>query len=207
MESTMKLFYMFVLFMTIVSLTQGRHLRKNKSRQFTGMLASPEVVVQEKKEAKKISSSLSSLKLNKVPHRIYLAGNEIIEGFNEQLTKNHVDMRFTYELVEPKLCEMFNPPFGCCWDNRTVALGPNGQGCPACKNKKKSCRKWKDQCGSELVKDICPETCGMCPKPKVAKCQDEPSQKDYCPLYARFSLCKSKQIRKNCRHSCGACDE
>jgi len=35
------------------------------------------------------------------------------------------------ELVEPKLCEMFNPPFGCCWDNRTVALGPNGEGCPS----------------------------------------------------------------------------
>ena len=74
MESTKKLFCVFVLFLTTVTLTQGRHLRKNKSRQFTGKLASPEVVIQEKKEAKQISSSLSSLKLSKVPHRIYLAG-------------------------------------------------------------------------------------------------------------------------------------
>lgn len=41
-----------------------------------------------------------------------------------------LSFHFSDELVEPKLCEVFNPPFGCCWDNKTVALGPHSEGCP-----------------------------------------------------------------------------
>ena len=33
-----------------------------------------------------------------------------------------------------------------------------------CKNKKRSCRKWKDQCHTQVIKDNCPETCNICRK-------------------------------------------
>lgn len=191
-----------VLICLLPSLTHGKSI----VRTMKDDLRRVEETFDNQRKAKQISTDISSLKLSKIPHRIFLAGNEIIEGFDKQLSKNHVEMKFTYELVEPKLCEVFNPPFGCCWDNRTVALGPNGEDCPVCEDKKKSCRKWKDQCSSQVIKDTCPETCGICPKPKKSKCKDSLDQKGYCPLYARFGLCKRKQIRSVCKMSCDNCD-
>lgn len=33
-------------------------------------------------------------------------------------------------LVKPSVCQLYSSPFGCCWDNKTIAFDVNGEGCP-----------------------------------------------------------------------------
>ena len=154
----------------------------------------------------KSEESVERHELKKIPHRIYLAGHDIIEGFGEPKRDRNVDMTFTYELVEPNSCQIFKPTFGCCWDNRTVAVGPHGEGCPLCMDKKKSCTKWTDYCHVGTIREVCPQSCHACPKKKNSTCQDDPSQEKYCAIYSRFGLCKkSLKIRNYCKSTCGAC--
>ena len=65
------------------TLTHGRHLRKtlaqvdafdNFDAPAPALSGDNKKIAKEEEEAKEISTSLSSLKLSKIPHRIYVAG-------------------------------------------------------------------------------------------------------------------------------------
>ena len=94
MEGLMNMTQLTTMFVVVVvgllanvEWTHGRHLRKmdgltQQVEAFENFNVPPALtteentdeVAKEEKEAKEISSSLSSLKLSKIPHRIYVAG-------------------------------------------------------------------------------------------------------------------------------------
>ena len=85
------------------SLTHGRHLRKaltqvdalenfNAPAATTGGDHDDDKIEKEEEEAKDISSSLSSLKLSKIPHRIYVAGksSSYVYGSSSNIHRKHL---------------------------------------------------------------------------------------------------------------------
>lgn len=174
-----------------------------------GIMAARSVFPEEKviTEQQKFARNLESLQLRKIPRRIYLAGEDIIKRYHTtDEKKNLVEIKFAYELVQPTACELLKPTFGCCWDNKTAAMGLNGKGSPVCQDRKRSCRKWTEYCHEVAVREVCPESCQACPK-KPSNCLDAKDQKEFCPMYAKFGLCKRRQIRVHCKNTCNACEE
>jgi len=114
---------------------------------------------------------------------------------------------YTDKPIEPSPCSMVNSQFGCCWNNKHIATGPNGEGCPVCRNRKHHhCKKWADQCNDKAVRAICPQTCGICQKHKSKqRCEDRPFWKTQCGLYKDMDLCYMPSILKDCPKTCGRC--
>ncbi|XP_032239196.1 uncharacterized protein LOC116619011 isoform X2 [Nematostella vectensis] len=58
--------------------------------------------------------------------------------------------------------------YGCCWDKRTEALGPNGKGCPYCYDVyPHSCGQFDDYChkrgrNGRFIRYHCFKRCGAC---------------------------------------------
>ncbi|XP_020632384.1 uncharacterized protein LOC110069230 [Orbicella faveolata] len=76
---------------------------------------------------------------------------------------------------ECKYCKQFSPPgcqsgkYGCCWNN-LEARGPNGRGCPVCRDSYgRLCRLFEYYCPKpgkygQFVRYHCFKTCGWCDK-------------------------------------------
>jgi len=98
--------------------------------------------------------------------------------------------------------------FGCCWDNKTEATGPNFRGCADCVDKYPECKYFRDKCADQrhsTIRTICPVTCGVgCEK---KQCLDNPYQKDVCKLYKKYNFCKISPdlMSKMCANTCGFC--
>jgi len=98
--------------------------------------------------------------------------------------------------------------YGCCWDNVTVAQGPNFRGCADCVDKYPECKYFKDKCTDprhSAIRLICPVTCGIgCEK---KQCLDNPYQADVCKIYKKYNFCKISPdlMSKMCAKTCGFC--
>ena len=98
-------------------------------------------------------------------------------------------------------------PFGCCWDNQTVAKGPNFEGCKACVDELPECVYHKHRCNdpdARKVRLTCPVTCNVgCHR----QCKDNPHQKPVCHLYKKLKFCKASPILmgKVCAKTCNFC--
>lgn len=151
------------------------------------------------------------------------------------------------ELVEfrekycQETCQLCKPPakeecyfssgekskYGCCWDGRTPARGPNNQGCPVCENFKGGsyCHMYNRFCFDTdyamRLRDECPMTCGYCKK-ALSPCYDESGKEIICEgrCYdiAPEALCKKREkdgycsqadwkdfLKTNCARTCHFC--
>lgn len=139
----------------------------------------------------------------------------------------------------PETCNFCEPPspevcydgkqiskYGCCWDGITAATGPNGQGCPACENKKSGrfCSMRKDLCftkrNHKFLRENCPETCGYCKKASYSCKEDSGVCENDCYDVEPQQLCERRKnkgyctveewknyLLKNCPFTCGFCGE
>jgi len=156
----------------------------------------------------KIIVKPSSQQMENVPSKIFLSADEVMEDFDKtSFGKRLRKLMLTYKLVQPTLCQLYKSPFGCCWDNKTIAFGVSGEGCPECIDKKESCSKWKDFCHIQEIRQVCPQSCDVCPKPKT-NCENSTLQDNdsYCRLYVKFGLCKHDRINSYCKKSCSGCN-
>ena len=94
--------------------------------------------------------------------------------------------------------------WGCCWDNVTVAEGPNYKGCALCEDKYSECKHFVDQCPYRHdLRLMCPVTCQVGCK----QCLDNPYQADVCILYKKYNFCTISPdlMQKMCARTCGFC--
>jgi len=93
--------------------------------------------------------------------------------------------------------------FGCCWDNITIAKGPNNKGCAICADKYYECMHFKDQCYHHQMRMICPVTCGV----RCQQCEDNKYQAIVCPMYKQYKFCEISPglMQKMCAKTCGFC--
>eukprot|EP00112_Aurelia_sp_Birch-Aquarium-sp1_P020215 Seg516.2 transcript_id=Seg516.2/GoldUCD/mRNA.D3Y31 product="hypothetical protein" protein_id=Seg516.2/GoldUCD/D3Y31 len=105
--------------------------------------------------------------------------------------------------IDEAPCQIFHSPFGCCWDNRTIARGPNGEGCKVCKDVNKKWCNWYNAlqlCGSPRINVKCPVTCGV---PCARKCKDDDGLEKMCQFLKKGGSCK--YVKRECRKTCGIC--
>jgi len=126
-------------------------------------------------------------------------GNYNMENSVEE---KHQNFNVVYE-ASP--CTMIYSKYGCCWDQKSIPLGPNGQGCPACKDHSHMrCKNWKNYCHDPTVSNICPRTCGKCSSKKSA-CKNSKDWDSFCPMYEKVGFCKFNQIANQCKRTCNLC--
>lgn len=94
---------------------------------------------------------------------------------------------------------------GCCWDNSTVAQGPNFEGCEECADKYSECKDLATECNNPQrpnIKLMCPVTCKVC-----KQCLDNPHQADVCKLYKKYKFCELSPdlMQRICPKTCGFC--
>eukprot|EP00794_Sanderia_malayensis_P013949 gene13949-15405_t len=108
---------------------------------------------------------------------------------SESQAKNNILPSEEYKIFDEPPCKIFQTTFGCCWDNRTIAEGPNGYGCPVCADEDKHYCKWIARklniCYLPIVKTRCPVTCQL---PCATNCKDDGSTK-FCKFLKRKGLC------------------
>eukprot|EP00112_Aurelia_sp_Birch-Aquarium-sp1_P005205 Seg159.16 transcript_id=Seg159.16/GoldUCD/mRNA.D3Y31 product="hypothetical protein" protein_id=Seg159.16/GoldUCD/D3Y31 len=95
--------------------------------------------------------------------------------------------------------------YGCCFDQKTLAKGPNMLGCEDdCKDviPKKMCiiLKRNGRCYNQQIMKQCAVTCGYC-----RKCEDD--DPNACKIAAKFGTCifRKGQMANICRRSCQFC--
>ncbi|XP_065055018.1 uncharacterized protein LOC135683636 isoform X2 [Rhopilema esculentum] len=102
--------------------------------------------------------------------------------------------------VQPKCDES---AYGCCWDNVTVAIGPQKL-CPPCIDRnKEECSGLAGKCGEADIRRTCPKTC----KVKCERCEDDEHQAETCPLFRMIGACETDQklMKKYCKKTCKFC--
>ncbi|XP_078361267.1 uncharacterized protein LOC144645565 isoform X1 [Oculina patagonica] len=131
------------------------------------------------------------------------------------------------EPPSPEVCYNGNhekSKYGCCWDGITAATGPDGQGCPACENKKtrRFCSMMRDLCftrnNHKLLRLNCPETCGYCKKAPHPCDDDSGNCQSECYDVLPQELCERRKwagycslegwkdyLQKNCARTCRYC--
>ena len=134
----------------------------------------------------------------------FLLRNSTTENFNEISSKKCSDIRFCKKTGKCKTCRER------LWDGECDQTGDkcmktcgtcNGKckdklSSKACKNMKKIGKCWKDK------NQLCLMTCYNC----GLKCKDlMPSKK--CKKKMKAGKCENKKIAKNCKKTCGICDD
>ncbi|XP_066935767.1 uncharacterized protein [Clytia hemisphaerica] len=137
----------------------------------------------------------------------------IVHKFNQVDITNENSVEYNNhnqeKVHEPNPCHMVNTKYGCCWDQKNIALGPNGKGCPACKDHRHmKCKNWKKNCHEKIVSAMCPVTCGLCPntaKPVQRGCKNDKFWNKLCPVYKRLGFCTQSTISRHCKLTCSKC--
>ncbi|XP_065055543.1 uncharacterized protein LOC135684025 [Rhopilema esculentum] len=88
-------------------------------------------------------------------------GNFVQNNFERDLNVDEIGNNVLMKnKIDEAPCQIFTTTYGCCWDNRTIARGPTGAGCPACEDMDTmECRARKDMCTSAEFRRQCPITC------------------------------------------------
>ncbi|CAL4067855.1 unnamed protein product, partial [Meganyctiphanes norvegica] len=79
----------------------------------------------------------------------------------------------------------------------------------ACVEKSKHCSRYKDKCDDPNIREICPETCGLCTRRKLRgneeqNCTDIKQKRTECPFNTH--RCFNIHVLRSCPKTCGGCN-